>query len=60
MTSHHAFLDTQVKDFLKQRLEQGLRVELASAGNSGMPRQGLIYLVAQKVKQIQSEATVLD
>jgi hypothetical protein len=29
-------------------------------GNSGVPGQGLIYLVAQQVKQVQSKAAMLD
>jgi hypothetical protein len=45
---------------LKQVLEHGRGIQLARAVDGGMPGQVLVHLVAQKVENVQPQATVRD
>jgi len=60
ITLHHPTFHAEAKDPVKQHLEQSLRVKPAGAGEGGVPWQGLIEPVVQKVEQIQPQAAVLD
>src|SRR5438045_2776587 len=48
LAPYHTPRDALTKDFLKKAQEYFFAIQLSATADSGMPGQGLIYIVAQK------------
>jgi len=60
MPAHHTFLNAHGQYPCEHFLENSLREQLARAAYRRMPRQFLINIIAQKIKDIQTHAAMDD
>ncbi len=60
MAADHTALDTQRKDLCKNFLKNRFRVELTRAAYRTVPGQFLVNVIAQEVKHVQTQGTLLN